>query len=157
MFSYAVRNSLLELAFLLVLLCLGASAEELLPKLLGVGFPVLLVLCQIVAVRRPLAMAVLFAVAAGGMEDSLSALPHMTSVSFYLLAVALARRADIPLAASALTYPAYQIWLSAWTGELGGGVFARILLALPAGVVTAFATGWLFLAAERRSALGEQG
>ena len=125
--------------------------------MLGVGFPVLLVTSQIVAVRRPLAMAVLFAVAAGGMEDALSSLPYMTSISFFLLAVALARRADIPLAASVFTYPAYQIWLSAWTGELGGGVFARILLSLPVGVVTAFASGWLFQVAERRAALGEQG
>ena len=152
-----MRNSFLELAFSLVVLCLGASAEELLPKFLGVGFPVLLVLAQIVAVRRPLVAALLFAVAAGGMEDALSSLPHMTSISFFLLAGVFVRRAEIPLAASVLTYPAYQIWLSAWTGELGGGVFGRILVALPIGVATAFATGWLFNFAERRAALGEQG
>ena len=127
------------------------------PKFLGVGFPVLLVTSQIVAVRRPLVVAMLFAAAAGGMEDSLSSLPYMTSISFFLLAAMLARRADMPLVASVFTYPAYQIWLSAWTGGLGGGVFGRILLALPIGIVTAIATGWLFRLAERRAALGEQG
>ena len=138
-------------------LCLGAGAEELLPKMLGVGFPVLLVLSQIIAVRRQLVAAVLFAVAAGAVEDSLCSLPYMTSISFFLLAALLVRRAEIPLAASVFTYPAYQIWLSAWTVGLGGGVFVRILLALPVGVVTAIAAGWLLQAAERRAALGEQG
>ena len=152
-----MRNSFLALAFSLAVLCLGAGAEELLPKVLGVGFPVLLVAAQVVAVRWSLAAAMVFAVAAGGMEDALSSLPPMTSVSFFLLAVALVRRSDLPLAASLLTYPAYQVWLSAWTGGLGGGVFGRILVALPVGVATALAVGWAIRIAERRAALGEQG
>ena len=41
--------------FSLVVLCLGGGAEELLPKMLGVGFPVLLASVQAVAVRRPVA------------------------------------------------------------------------------------------------------
>ena len=152
-----MRNSLLALAFSLVVLCLGGGAEELLPKVLGVGFPVLLASVQVVAVRGPIAAAMLFAVAAGSIEDSLSSLPPMTSVSFFLLAMAFARRAGLPAAASILTYPAYQVWLSAWTGGLGGGVFGRILVALPVGVATALAVGWAIRTAERRAALGEQG
>lgn len=144
-------------AFSLVVLCAGAGAEELLPKILGVGFPVLLASTQVVAVRGPLAAAMLFALAAGGIEDSLSSLPPMTSASFFLLSMAFARRADLPQAAALLTYPAYQVWLSAWTGGLGGGVFGRILVALPVGAVTAFAVGWMIRMAERRAALGEQG
>ena len=101
-----MRNSFLALAFSLVVLCLGAGAEELLPKALGVGFPVLLMAAQVVAVRWSLAAAMVFAVAAGGLEDALSSLPPMTSVSFFLLAVALVRRSDLPLAASLRTYPA---------------------------------------------------
>ena len=140
-----------------MVLCLGASAEELLPKLLGVGFPVLLASVQVVAVRRPIAAAMLFAIAAGGAEDALSSLPPMTSVSFFLLAMAFARRTGLPCAAALLTYPAYQVWLSAWTGGVGGGVFGRILMALPVGAATAFAAGWVLRTAERRAALGEQG
>ena len=127
------------------------------PKVLGVGFPVLLMAAQVAAVRWPLAAAMVFAVAAGGMEDALSSLPPMTSVSFFLLAMALVRRSDLPRAASLLTYPAYQVWLSAWTGGLGGGVFGRILVSLPVGIATAFAVGWAIRIAERRAALGEQG
>ena len=74
-----------------------------------------------------------------------------------LLAMALVRRSDLPRAASLLTYPAYQVWLSAWTGGLGGGVFGRILVSLPVGVATALAVGWAIGIAERRAALGEQG
>ena len=152
-----MRNNFLVLAFSLVVLCLGASAEELLPKLLGVGFPFLLASVQVVAVRGSLAAVMMFAVAAGGIEDALSSLPPMTSVSFFLIAMAFARRADLPLAASLLTYPAYQVWLSAWTGGLGGGVFGRILVSLPVGMVTAIAVWWVIRIAERRAALAEQG
>lgn len=152
-----MRNSFLALAFSLVVLCLGAGAEELLPKTFGVGFPVLLAAVQVKAVRGSLAVAMLFAIAAGGMEDALSSLPPMTSVSFFLLAMAFARRADLPQAASLLTYPSYQVWLSAWTGDLGGGVFGRILVSLPIGACTAFVVGWAIRMVERRSALGEQG
>ena len=61
-----MRNSFLALAFSLAVLCLGAGAEELLPKVLGVGFPVLLMAAQVLAVRWSLAAAMVFAVAAGG-------------------------------------------------------------------------------------------
>ena len=144
-------------AFSLVVLCFGAGAEELMPKILGVGFPVLLASVQVMAVRGPLPVAMLFAVCAGGFEDALSSLPPMTSVSFFLLAMALVRRVDMPCAAALLTYPAYQVWLSAWTGGLGGGVFGRILVSVPVGVVTAFAVGWAICMAERRTAIDEQG
>ena len=148
---------MLDLLFGLVVLCIGAGAEELMPKALGIGFPVLLTSAQFFAVRLPLAGAMLFAAAGGGMEDALSSLPPMTSVSFFMLAVVFARRADLPRAAALLTFPAYQVWLSAWTGGLGGGVFVRILVALPIGVATAFAVWWVLGIAERRAALGEQG
>lgn len=152
-----MRNSLLSLAFSLAVLCIGASAEELLPKAFGVGFPLLLASVQVQAVRGSLVSAMMFAVAAGGLEDALSSLPPMTSVSFFLLAMAFARRAELPRAVTLLTYPAYQVWLFAWTGGLGGGVFLRILVSLPVGVATAFAVGWAIRLAERRAAIGEQG
>ena len=47
-----------------VVLVLGASAETLLPKMLGVGFPVLMTAVQFMAVRRPAVAMVLFAIAA---------------------------------------------------------------------------------------------
>ena len=58
--------------FLLVLVP-GVAAEEMLPKVLGVGFPVLLMSVQFVSLRLPLPPSVLFAVAAGAAEDAVCA------------------------------------------------------------------------------------
>ena len=151
-----MRNSFLSLLFAVVVLCAGAGAEELLPKVAGVGFPVLLSLVLATATKRPVE-AVLFAIAAGAAEDAISSLPPMTSVSFFLLAAAFARKSGIAWAAAIFAYPAYQVWLAAWTGGLGGSVFGRILVALPVGAATALATAALFFLAERRAAIGEQG
>lgn len=150
-----MRNDFLSLLFAVVVLCIGAGAEEMLPKLLGVGVPALLASALVMSARRPVE-AVLFAIAAGAMEDALSSLPPMTSASFFLMAAGLVRRSGLSRAAAILAYPAYQVWLAAWTGGLGGSVFGRALVALPLGAATVFAAEWLILLAERRAAIGEQ-
>ena len=102
-------------------------------------------------------VAVLFAVAAGGIEDAISSLPAMTSISYFLVVVALSRLSGMPTTTTLLTYPMYQIWLLLWVSSLGGGIFNRILLALPMGMVTAIvvvvAMGWT----ERKAAIDEEG
>ena len=139
-------------------LVLGAGAEELLPKFLGVGFPILLTATQFFATGRgTLAATVIFAIAAGAMEDAISMLPAMTSVSFFLAVAGFARVTGLRGAATALTYPCYQLWLAVWTSGLGGGVFGRILLALPVGLGTAFAVGVTLAWIERRGAVHEEG
>ena len=151
-----MRNDFLSLLFAVVVLCIGAGVEEMLPKFLGVGVPALLAASLVMSVRRPVE-AVLFAIAAGAVEDALSSMPAMTSVSFFLMAAGLVRRAPLPRAAAILVYPAYQVWLAAWTGGMGGSVFGRVLVAVPVGAVAVFAAEWLILLAERRAAIGEQG
>ena len=143
--------------FATVALVLGAGAETLLPKFLGVGFPVLLVSVQFMAARRSALTAVVFAVAAGAMEDALSALPAATSASFFLALAALVRWSGMPHAAMLVAYPAYQAWICMWTDRVGGGVFSRVLLALPVGVVTALAAGVVLVWAERKAAVDEKG
>ena len=76
----------------------GAGAEVLLPKVLGVGFPVLMTAVQFFAVRRPAVSVAMFAIAAGAMEDALSALPPVTSVSYFLGLAALVRWSGMPRA-----------------------------------------------------------
>ena len=49
----------------------------------------------------------------------LLSLPVMTSASYFLAVAALIRWSGFPRAAIVLTYPAYQLWLAAWTGGLG--------------------------------------
>ena len=151
-----MRTDALPFAFALIVLVLGAACEELLPKFFGVGFPVLLTVVQIAAVRRRgLWAAAVVALAAGALEDALSSLPPMTSASYFLAVAALIRWSGLPRAAIVLTYPAYQLWLAAWTGGLGGEVFGRMLLSFPLGVVTAGAAGFLVTWAERRAAVDE--
>ena len=135
--------------FAILTLVLGAAAEELLPKPLGVGFPVLLAAVQFWAMSGfPLSMA-LYALAAGAVEDSLSSLPVMTSASYFLAVAAVVRWSELPRGAIVLTYPIYQIWLWIWIPSLQGNAFHRILMALPVGLAAAFAV-WAVLAAVKR-------
>ena len=140
-----------------LVLVLGAGAEVVLPKALGVGFPVLMSAVQFSAARRPAVPAAVFAIAAGAMEDALSVLPPLTSVSYFLGLAAFVRWSGIPRLAMLFAYPAYQVWLSVWTSAPGGEVFGRVLLALPVGLAAAVAA-WLVLGwVERKAAMHEQG
>ena len=140
-----------------LVLFLGAALEELLPKVLGVGFPILLIAVQVLASRGGWAATVMFALAAGAMEDALSSLAPMTSISYFLIVASFARWSGLPRLAAAFTYPCYQVWLAVWTVGLGGGVFARILVAFPIGLMTAFAAGAALTALYRKAAIDEQG
>ena len=153
-----MKDSLLQLVFWFLVLLFGAGLEELLPKFLGVGFPVLLVVVQLAACgRMPLAETLVIAVAAGGVEDALSGLPMMTTVSYHVLVVLFVRGFGFPRAAAALTYPCYQLWLSLWAGDLGGGIFSRLLLSLPVGLLTAAAVGIAVAWLGGKAAVDEQG
>ena len=141
----------------LAVLVLGASAEELLPKFFGVGFPVLLASVPFLSAHRGRPAAFAFAAAAGAMEEVLSGLPPMAGVSFFLALAVLSRRSGFSGALATLAFPVYQIWLSIWFVGIGGGVFGRILLAFPIGFLTMLAVGvainWLC----RKAAVDEQG
>ena len=152
-----MANDVVTFVFAVVALVFGAGAETLLPKFLGVGFPVLLTMVQFMAARRTAVVAVIFALAAGAMEDALSALPAATSASFFLLLASLVRWSGMPRAATLLTDPAYQMWIYVWTDRAGGGVFSRVLLALPVGLATALAVGAVMVWAEREAAVDEKG
>ena len=126
----------------------GAAFEELLPRVFGVGVPVLLMSALVLSVRRTGPSAFAFAVVAGAVEDILSALPPMTSVSYFLAVALLLRRLGSAWFVPAAAYAGYQVWLSIWVTSIGGDVFKRVLLACPVGLVTAFAVGvalaWLY-------------
>ena len=80
--------------FVLAVLVLvsGAAFEEMLPRAFGVGVPVLLAAVLSLSARQVGPFALAFAVVAGAVEDALSALPPMTSVSYFLAAALLLRR-----------------------------------------------------------------
>lgn len=153
-----MKGSALAIALSFAVLVVGGGLEEVLPKVLGVGFPFLLVSVQFVAAQPgPAAAATVFAIAAGGIEDALSGLPPMTSASFFLAVAAFTRWSGLTRTAAALTYPAYQLWLAVWTSGLGGGVFARLLLSLPVGLATGFVVGAALAWAGGKGAIDERG
>ena len=117
----------------------GAAFEELLPRAFGVGVPVLLMSVLFLSVRQAGPSVLAFAVVAGAVEDVLSALPPMTSVSYFLAVALLLRRLGSAWFVPAVAYAGYQVWLSVWVTSIGGDVFKRVLLACPVGLVTAFA------------------
>jgi hypothetical protein len=136
---------------------LAAAAEEALPKFLGVGFPVLLTAVQMFAVSRPAAVMMFAAIVSGALEDAISSLPMMTSISYFLAVAILTRWTDIPRSATILTYPLYHLWLWVWVADLEGGLFSRVAAALPIGVVTAVAVAAVVPWIERKVAVDEQG
>lgn len=150
-------SEFVQIAFAALVLVLGASAEELLPKFFGVGFPILLSAVSFMAVRRSQPEALAFALSAGAMEEALSGLPPMSGVSFFLALAVLTRHFESPRALAFLAYPVYQVWLAVWLTGIGGGIFGRLFLAVPIGFVTMSAVGaavnWLC----RKAAVDEEG
>ena len=136
-----------------LVLVFGGAAEELLPKVLGVGFPVLLAAALFLSARRSLPSALLFAVAAGALEDALCGLPAVTSIGFFTLAALACRLPWTSWTGAALAFPLYQAWLWLWLPALNGSIFNRLLLAFPFGAVTAVATGFVLVWLERKAVI----
>jgi len=152
-----VNDNLRQFVFGLTVLILGAAAEELLPKFLGVGFPVLLTAVQaLAAVGGSLPIVVLLAIVAGALEDALSCLPMLASVSYFLLVALLVRGFGLPRLSALLTYPCYQLWLALWTVGSDGSVFVRLLFSLPIGGLTALVVVAVVVWASRKGAVNEQ-
>lgn len=152
-----MRNSILQFAFAILGLFVGAGLEEMLPHILGVGFPILLATVLFVSAHRTNAVAIVFAVAAGAMEDAIGSLPPMTSVSFFAIVAVAIRQMGCSLPAMLFAYPCYQIWLALWMSGLGGGVFTRLLLAVPIGLTMAIAVQAILWVTERKAVLNERG
>ena len=150
-----MKNNAVRLVLTVVTLVLGAAGEELLPKALGVGFPLLLGAVVYFAVRFPVSTAILVALGAGAAEDAISGLPFFTSVSFFLLVGAAVRLTQLPYLVAPLAFPLYQVWLCLWTLDLSGSVFTRILLSIPLGVLTVAVVAAVLHHVERKAAVNE--
>lgn len=131
-----MKDNAAKFILALLVLCLGAAAEEMLPKFWSVGFPVLLSALPIFALRPPVILTILFSLMAGTIEDSLGSLPLLTSSSFFLLWVILIRYIRIPFLSAIFAFPLYQIWLCVWVTGLNGNLFSRFLVAFPLGALT---------------------
>lgn len=152
-----MASDFVQFAVAVIALTVGAAAEELFPKFLGVGMPVLLMASQFFASRRgALAMAV-FAIAAGAAEDALCMLPMMTSVSYFLLSAAVSRISGHPREIALLAFPGYQFWLYLWVSDISGGIFLRLLVSLPVGFAVALAVWAALTYLEMKAAVDAEG
>ena len=149
-------GNVVQFVLAVLVLVSGAALEEMLPRVFGTGVPVLLAAVLFLSARQAGPSALAFAVVAGAVEDALSALPPMTSVSYFLAAALLLHRFGSAWFVPAVAYAGYQVWLSVWVVRIGGDIFNRVLLACPVGMVTAFAVhvalAWLF----RKAAVDER-
>lgn len=140
-----MKKDIVHLVYALLALVLSCAAEELAPRVLGVGVPVLLSSAVYCALNRKPVEGLLFALAAGAAEDSLSSLPLAASVSFFVVTCALMRGFKLPSAAAVFAFPLYQLWIWAWLGSaMQGGILLRMLAAFPVGAVT-MALVWVSL------------
>lgn len=140
-----MKKDIVQLAYAIFVLVLSCAAEELLPAVMGVGVPALLSAAIYFAMNRAPVVGLLFALAAGAAEDSLSSLPLAASVSCFVVACALLRGFKLHFAFAVFAYPLYQLWIWAWLGSaMQGRILFRILASFPVGVV-ALAIVWLLL------------
>lgn len=148
-----MKNDFVLIFLLFFTLAVGGALEELAPKMLGVGFPVLLTAAVFHAPRRPLATMAIFVIAAGAMEDALSGLPPFSSIAFFALAASAARWLGHSVITALLAYPAYQVWLWACCSGLDAGLFNRLLVSIPVGIAAVGVLWPLFGWLEGRGAL----
>lgn len=151
-----MKSECAYLMFAVVVLVLCGAAEELFPKLLGVGFPFLFCATVWFAVRTTSTAAFVFALAAGTAEDALAGLPFVTSTSYFVLAVFATRFFRLPDVLAPCFYFGYQFWLWLWVPDLQGSLFMRGLLALPIGAGVAFFLSVLLDAGLRGGGLDEK-
>jgi len=141
--------------FAIMVLVIGAGAEELLPKFAGVGFPVLFAAVPFLAMRYSTVAVLGFAVAAGAMEESISSLPPMAGVVYFVAVALLSQWSRLSWVAAAFAYPCYQLWLAIWVSDLGSGIFTRFIASVPIGVMTAMIVAVVLGFVERKAAMDE--
>lgn len=151
-----MRNNVVRLIFVVISLVVGLAMEETSPKILFVGFPVLLATVVFFASKRSITIAVFFAFCAGFAEDSASNLPFFMSASFFLLTAMAVKVTKLPYVVAPIAYPLYQLWLGVWTVDSNGSIFSRVLIAIPIGCVTAAVTAWVLDSLYRKAGFDEE-
>ena len=134
-----MKNELAYCLLSLLTLVFAAAGETLLPKYLGVGFPLLLSAAAVTAGRDPAPRAVVFSAAAGAFEDAISSLPAVTSVVYFIIMAMMMRRFSLSRWSVIPFYVFYQAWLAAWVHCLDGGLCNRMVLSVPVAALTLLA------------------
>ncbi len=152
-----MKKDLIQLVIAFFTLALGGALEDLTPKMMGVGIPVLLSATVYFALNRPPLSGMLFAVAAGAAEDALADLPFVLSVSFFTAVAGLLRGFKLSAAVAAPAFCCFQVWLWIWLGDsLNGNIFSRLFASFPLGVATLAAVYGLLRWLDRKAAVHDQ-
>lgn len=154
MCSYAVKSELARLAFVVLSVVICGAAEEMLPKIAGVGLPLLFAFAVYCGTKFRLVEGFFAVLTAGAMEEALCSLPFATSIVFFVMAAAIARWYLSSIVMMSVMYAVYQLWLCGWTGCLDGGVPVRFLSALPSGALAAWIAGWSADRLTRKAGIG---
>jgi hypothetical protein len=141
-----VKSSVVQFAFIVLSLAVGAAVEDMLPPVFGLGIPVLLGVAVFFAVETRAPVWLFAAVAAGALEESVAVLPPATAIVFFVALATAVRFFREPLAWILASYPAYQVWIGLVAD--GSGAVSRIVFSLPVGafalavVVAALSVSW---------------
>ena len=130
-----MKEEIVQFLFLVFSVVLAAALEELLPSCCGAGLPLTLAVVMSVAPRLNVLPGVMSAIGAGAFEDALSALPPLTSVSFFMIAALLSRKEYFPRTSLVVLFPAYALWTGMCAAGPFGDVFLRVAVSLPLGAL----------------------
>lgn len=150
-----MRDSIVKFAYSTIVIVACGAFEELLGSVMNVGFPFLLAATVSIAIDRSARMMLMFALAAGAMEDSLCALPSAVSVWSFLAIGSSIRWGIAPYVIACAAFPVYQILLWLLVPDIEGSVFTRLPLSLGIGSITFFAVHWVLRVLGRKVALDE--
>ena len=150
-----MKSNIVQIAIALWTIVFASAFEEMLPKIAGVGFPLLMMSSVYFASKREMGRFFAFAVVAGAAEDAICSLPFATSIAFFVMIAAFIAVTGMVASCCFFAYPLYQIWLGMWLPDMNGAIFNRFLLSIPVGALTAGAA-WLVLGwIDKRGAVDE--
>lgn len=131
-----MKSEVTKTVFAVLSMILGGALEELCPRIGEVGCPVLLAVTVFFARRESAPFGIAVALAAGAVEESLVGAAPATVIAFFVLAAVMVKELELSLAGTALVYPLYVGGTALMGLGLEGGVFGRMVVAIPMGLVT---------------------
>ena len=150
-----MKRDIATFAFSVLFLVGCAAAEDLSPKILGLGLPFVMASALVFSDRRLSSWThtMVFAAAAGAIEDSLCGFPPAASASFFAAAAFAVRKFSLSMPVSSLAFPLYLAWLWTWGLVSGGGNYLRFVLVAPFGLVATAVVAFLAGACARKAGL----
>ena len=141
--------------FSVLSLVVCAAVEDLSPKFLDLGLPFVMAAAIVFSDRNLFSWThtIVFAAAAGAIEDALCGFPPATSASFFAAAAFAVRKLSLSPLVSSLAFPLYLVWLWTWGLVSGGGNYLRFVFFAPFGLVATFVVSRLVWACAGKAGL----